>query len=79
MPNTNVNVVACEFRGHEHNICAGAIFLNSNVMMSSCKFQNFRSGAIFSVSKPDGHVKISDCDVSKCSIVGIYAQGEDAK
>lgn len=63
MPNTRVNLVNCEFMGNDHNMTAGAIFVNSDVVMSSTRFLNFRAGGIFSISNPEGRVVIQDCEV----------------
>ncbi len=79
MPNTKVNIVNCELRGNDHNMTAGALFINSDVVMSTCKLTNFRAGGIFCVSHKDGKVLISDCELTKCSIVGVYSQGDEAK
>jgi len=49
-PNTRVNIVQCEFKGNEHIMTAGCLFMNSDVVMSSCKLFNFKAGSIFSVA-----------------------------
>jgi hypothetical protein len=49
-PGTKLNLVACEFRGNEGILAAGALLINSDVLMSACKFYNFRAGAVFVVS-----------------------------
>lgn len=58
--------------GNDFIQTAGCVFVNSEVVMSSCRFLNFKSGAIYSVSHEEGHVEIKDCEVEKCGIVGIY-------
>lgn len=58
LPNSRVNLVNCEFMGNDSNWTAGCIFLNSDVVMSSCKFTNFKAGAVFSVSHREGQVLI---------------------
>ena len=50
MPQTQVNMVNCEFMGNDYNMTSACVFLNSHAVISSCKFQNFRSGAILSVA-----------------------------
>jgi hypothetical protein len=49
--------------GNDHNLTAGALFINSDVVMSSTRFLNFKAGAVFSVSHSEGHVVIQDCEV----------------
>ena len=56
----------------DHSLTAGCLFINSNVVMSSCQFTSFKAGAIFSVSHSDGEVIVTDCDINKCSTVGVY-------
>ena len=58
LPNTKVNLVNCEFMGNDTNLTAATIFVNSDIVMSSCRFNNFKSGAIFSVSHSEGQVVI---------------------
>jgi hypothetical protein len=53
MKNTKVNIVESEFRGGDNNLTAGLLLINSNVTISSCKFTNFKAGAIFCVSQRD--------------------------
>lgn len=72
MSKTKINLVNCEFMGNDYNMTAGCIFLYSDVVMSSCKFMNFKAGGIFSVANDEGDVEIKDCEISKCGIVGIY-------
>mmetsp|Transcript_40553 Transcript_40553/g.39077 ORF Transcript_40553/g.39077 Transcript_40553/m.39077 type:complete len:135 (+) Transcript_40553:978-1382(+) len=79
MPKTRINVVNCEFMGNEYNMTSGCVFVYSDVVMSSCKFLSFRSGAVFTVSNDEGDVEIKDCEISKCGLVGIYSQGDEAK
>ena len=79
LPNTRVNLVNCEFMGNDYNLTAGCLFLNADLVMSSCRFLNYKAGAIFTVSHSEGHVVIQDCEVTKCEIVGVYCQGAEAK
>ena len=72
MPNTRINIVNCEFMGNDYNMTSGCVFIYSDVVMSSCKFMSFRSGAIYTVSNDEGDVEIKDCEVTKCGLVGIY-------
>jgi hypothetical protein len=59
--------------GNEHNITAGCIFVNSDdVVMSSTSFKNFKGGAIFSVSNEKQSTIIQDCEIQKCTLVGVY-------
>lgn len=58
MANTKVNLVNCEFMGNDYNFTAGCVFINSDVVMSSCKFLNYKSGAIFSVATSTNNVSI---------------------
>lgn len=54
LPNTQVNIINCEFMGNEHNITAGCVFAQAaDIVMSSSTFSYFKGGAIFSISKPD--------------------------
>lgn len=41
MPGTRINLVKCDLRGNDHMVTAGCVFLNSDVVMSSCKLTNF--------------------------------------
>jgi hypothetical protein len=50
LPNSRVNIVNCEFMGNDNNFTAGCLFMKSDVVMSSCRFTNFKAGAIFSVA-----------------------------
>ena len=79
LPNSRVNLVNCEFMGNENNITGGCVMINSDAVMSSCKFTGFKAGAIFSVATKENKVIIQDCEISKGSICGIYTQGNDAK
>jgi hypothetical protein len=72
LPNSKINMVGCEFMGSENNMTAGCLLINSDVVMSSCKFTNFKAGAIYTVSDKEGSVMIQDCEISKSSIVGLY-------
>lgn len=58
MPNTRVNLVNCEFMGNDYNLTAGCLFVNADLVMSSCKLSNFKAGALFSVSHKEGSVMI---------------------
>lgn len=53
MKGTRVNIVESEFRGADNNLTSALLLLNSNVTISSCKFTNFKAGAIFCVSPRD--------------------------
>lgn len=74
-----MNLVACEFMGSEHNMAGGCILINSDVMMSSCKFSNFKAGAVYSVSEKSNSVIIQDTEIMKCAVVGIFTMGCGAK
>jgi len=50
LPDSKVNIVNCELMGNDHGLTAGCLFINSDVVMSSTKFKNFKSGAIYSVA-----------------------------
>jgi hypothetical protein len=50
LPKSSINMVNCEFMGNDYNMTAGCIFIESEVVMSSCKFTNFKAGAIFAVA-----------------------------
>lgn len=50
LPGTKINIVGCEFTGNDCDITAGCLFINADVVMSSCRFHNFKGGAIFTVS-----------------------------
>ena len=79
-PKTKINLVNCEFMGNDANMTAGALFINTDVVMSSCKFNNFRAGAVFSVQdKTQTPSLFKDCEINKCGTVGVYTQGDDAK
>ena len=58
--------------GNDNNMTAGCIMINSDIVMSSCKFTNFKAGAVYSVADKEDSVVIQDCEVSKSAIVGIY-------
>lgn len=79
LPGTRVNMVSCEFRGNEAIMTAGAIMLNSDILMSDCKFYDFKAGALLFNGNNDTSIKISDSEISRCGVVGIYSQGEDCK
>jgi hypothetical protein len=79
LPGTRVNLVSTEFRGNEAIMTAGAIMLNSDILMSDCKFYDFKAGAMFFSGNNDTSIKISDSEISRCGVVGIYSQGEDCK
>jgi hypothetical protein len=44
---------------------AGTIFLSSDVLMSDCKFHNFKAGAVFLSGTNDTNIKISDSEVNR--------------
>lgn len=58
-----LNIVNCEFVGNEYNMAAGCIFLESEVVLSSSKFNNLKGGAIFTVSDINTDVEIKDCTI----------------
>ena len=62
----------CDFIGNDHNLTAACLFLESEVVVSSCKFTNFKGGAIYTVSEPTNDVEIKDCEITKCGVVGAY-------
>lgn len=72
LPNTKINLVNCEFMGNENNITGGCLLINSDAVMSSCKFSGFKAGAIFSVADTANNVVIQDCEISRGSLCGIY-------
>jgi hypothetical protein len=72
LANTKVNIVNCEFMGNEFSYTSACVFFYSDVMMSSCKFLNFKSGAVFSVANKNYSVQLKDLEVTKCGVVGIY-------
>lgn len=65
--------------GNESSLTAGCLFINSDTVMSSCRFTNFKAGAIYSVAEGGSQVVIQDCEITKGQNVGIYCQGHDAK
>jgi hypothetical protein len=65
-------MVGCELMGNDNNMTAGCLLINSDVVMSSCKFTNFKAGAVYSVSDKEGSVLIQDCEIQKSAIAGIY-------
>jgi hypothetical protein len=50
LPNTRVNVVNCEFMGNDNNLTSGCLLVNSDTVMSSCRFTNFKAGSIYSIA-----------------------------
>eukprot|EP00347_Sterkiella_histriomuscorum_P010714 403375204 len=79
LPNSRVNIVNCEFMGNDNNLTSGCLFINADTVMSSCRFTNFKAGAIHSVAEVGQQVVIQDCEITKGGNVGIYCQGNDAK
>ena len=77
LPGTRINLVSTEFRGNETIMTAGAVILNSDILMSDCKFHNFKAGAIFFSGNNSTSIKVSDSEISRCGVVGVYSQGED--
>jgi len=65
--------------GNDNNWTTGCIFINSDLVISSTRFLNFKVGSIFTVSHSEGHVVIQDCEITKGAVVGIYTQGNNAK
>lgn len=78
-PKCRINIVSSEFRGNETIMTAGCIFMNTDVLMSFCKLNNYKGGGILMSGKNSTNIKINDSSISKCGIVGIYAQGEDCR
>lgn len=58
LPNSKVNIVNCEFMGNDNNLTSGCLLINSDTVMSSCRFTNFKAGAIFSVAESGSEVVI---------------------
>jgi hypothetical protein len=58
--------------GNDYSMTSGCLFIESEVVMSSSKFTNFRAGAIFTVADKYNNFRIQDCLVNYGSIVGIY-------
>jgi F-box protein 11 len=79
MPTSKINIVTTEFRGNESIMTAGIISMNADVLISNSKFHNFKAGAIFVLGASDTNIKVSDSEIAKCGIVGIYSQGSDCK
>lgn len=77
MSGSRLNVVSSEFRGNEAIMTAGAIIMHTDLLISDCKFHNFKAGGLFFSGTNDTNIKISDTSVSRCGIVGIYSQGRD--
>jgi hypothetical protein len=44
--------------GNDYNYTAACLFLNSDIVMSSCRIINYKAGAIFSVSDKEGQTVI---------------------
>jgi len=79
MPGSKINLVSCEFRGTEAINTAGAIVMNSDLLVSDSYFHNFKAGGIFIIGTNDTSIKVADTEVGKCGIVGVYSQGNDCK
>ena len=79
LPHSRTNVVGCDFKGNDSITTAGGIFLNSDLLMSNCKFSSFRAGALLLSSTRNNHIKVADSEISRCGFVGVYAQGGEAK
>ena len=79
LPQSRTNVVGCDFKGNDSITTAGGIFLNSDLLMSNCKFSSFRAGALLLSSTRHNHIKVADSEISRCGFVGVYAQGGEAK
>lgn len=58
---------------------AGLISLNSDLLLSHCKFNNFKVGGLFVQATETNSVKICDSEILNCGVVGIYSQGENGK
>lgn len=79
MPGTRANLVSTDFRGNESIMTAGFISLNSDVLISDCKFHNFKAGGIFLSGNSVSSIKVADTTIGQCGVVGLYSQGEDCK
>jgi len=52
LPNTHISIISSEFVGCSGNLTAGLVIVNAaSAVISSCKFQRFRGGAIYSVAR----------------------------
>ena len=52
LPKTHISIINCEFVGCSGNLTAGLVLVNAaSAVISSCRFQRFRGGAIYSVAK----------------------------
>lgn len=65
MPSSRINIVSSEFRGNEMIMTAGLISLNSDVLISDCKFHNFKAGGMFLSGNNDTSIKIADSEISQ--------------
>jgi hypothetical protein len=72
-PGTKINMVSCELRGNNDVITAGCIFINTDILMSSCKLYNLKGGGIFITAHRGNTIKIADSEISKSGVAGIYA------
>lgn len=79
MPGSRVNLIKTEIRGNESINTAGAIMLNSDVLISDCIFNNFRAGGLFVSGHSETSIKISDTTFNRWGVAAIYSQGEDWK
>jgi uncharacterized protein YjbI with pentapeptide repeats len=78
-PGSSLNLIGCDFIGNETDHTSGAICINSNVQASNCRFSNFKQGAMHLIAKRENRVVIQNCDIFKCSLVGVYLQGVNAE
>lgn len=72
LPRTFINLTSCKVLGHDQNHNGGCILINSDAFISDCSFEDFTSGAIFCIAKPDNVVSIQDSQITNCSVNGIY-------
>mmetsp|Transcript_59977 Transcript_59977/g.82373 ORF Transcript_59977/g.82373 Transcript_59977/m.82373 type:complete len:241 (+) Transcript_59977:599-1321(+) len=78
-PRSTLNLTDCRVLGNETCHNAAAILINANATFSYSSFKNFKAGAIYTVARPDNAVLIQDCEISNCSVCGVYCHGEGSK
>ena len=74
-PQTSFNFIGCDLIGNEKDHTTGIISINSNAQCSNCRFSNFTQGSMHIISKRYNRVKIQNCEIFNCSLVGMYLQG----
>ena len=47
--------------------------------MSNCTFTGFKQGAMHVISKRENRCVVQNCNISNCSLVGIYLQGVNSE